>query len=187
MTATKLDPALCRVIAGMVTDDAQHAAQRHGSAIAAQLTAAADLAERWPAMEQAAEHWHREDGKLGEMHNALLARPTLTEERVREVVRPAAMTGVCEAIGRMMGPTYWHDNPTSHGMFERVADAIADRAAKELAGAVVSSPVQTVGIGPDDAIIIDAALGFWTSDDNDAPHADIARIRALLASPGGGS
>lgn len=44
-----------------------------------------------------------------------------------------------------------------------------------------------IAIGPGDTAIIDRALGYWSSDYNDAPHDDIARIRALLSSPVGGS
>ncbi len=39
----------------------------------------------------------------------------------------------------------------------------------------------TVAINPADAAIIDRALGVWSSDYNDAPHDDIARIRKMLA------
>lgn len=63
----------------------------------------------------------------------------LTADEVRAVVRTQAMTEVCDLIGRMMGPTYWYDNPSAHGTFERVADVIANRVAGKLAGRVVDS------------------------------------------------
>jgi hypothetical protein len=54
-------------------------------------------------------------------------------ERVRSVVRTAAMVEVCAAVSRLMGPTYWYDNPSAHGMWERTADAIASHVAEQLA------------------------------------------------------
>jgi hypothetical protein len=47
--------------------------------------------------------------------------------------------------------------------------------------------VQTYHIGPADTAFIVESLERWASREFDAPHADIARIRALFSSPGGGS
>lgn len=44
-----------------------------------------------------------------------------------------------------------------------------------------------VVIGPADTAIIVEALDYWQKVCSAAPQRDIARIRALLASPGGGS
>lgn len=106
----------------------------------------------------------------------------------------------------------WPDDPRAHA-FDPAAVAVTARPASEppvrltieqrtypspgfdMNDAVPVAPiggwgppdVQTVGIGPADTVLIDHALDLWSSLYNDAPHADIARIRALLASPGGGS
>lgn len=189
----KLDPALCRRLAERLFASNLDI----GPGIADQLLAATDLAER-----------------------------TLTEERVREVVRAAVAAH---------WPPSWPKNEHSALLRDTTADSIATRAAKDLAGATVGLSAEernhllsirallrdghvtrkilwdaevatldrllygqtavvqtetlkpaTASIGPADTAIIDRALERWT----DAPVAlrdRIAAIRALLASPGGGS
>lgn len=61
------------------------------------------------------------------------------KERVRMVIGATAMTGICEAISWMMGPTYWFDNPSAHSRAERIAADIATRVADQLVGTVLSA------------------------------------------------
>lgn len=68
--------------------------------------------------------------------------------------------------------------------FDRAALAITGQPAAELTAQL--NPA-TASIEPADIAVIDEALGYWSTGDSNAPHEDIRRIRALLASPGGGS
>lgn len=130
-----LDPALCRRLAGSEDTPA---------IVAAQLTAAAELAERWTVseerahlltaanraaefrVEQAIEDRNAREAECDALRAQLEKRPALTEERVREVVR--------EAIRVELEP-----NAATPTRCRTFANAIATRAAKELAGAVVSA------------------------------------------------
>lgn len=243
-----VDAGLCRKMATEIRSDLEASPDAReyvmtwgaASAIADQLTAAADIAER-----------------------------TLTEARVREVVIEAVhaqQVGVRDAdrqladrvakdlagaaVGTVQSASARLD-PKDAALIERAfdhyvrtmalpkadradiarlrefcANAIAARTAKELAGSVVerryvddgnggcascgqpytyheaitgSEPTRfrcrpaaplteqlkpaTASIGPEDAAIIDAALGAYSSDYNDAPHERIAAIRAQLSGP----
>lgn len=130
MTADKLDPEVCRRLAGAaVLSDLPE--------VAAQLTAAAGMAER------AAEIRRR------------VTRLTLAAGLPREVW--SELCHLDTALSALLGTS-----------IDRAAVAPAQPAP------------QVVAIGLADTAIIDAALGYWSSDYNDAPHEDIARIRAQL-------
>lgn len=79
------------------------------------------------------------------------------------------------------------------------AEAIGDLAADQLATAwgpgMLADPVRIAmlekqlaerpQLSPDDLQIVDLALGYWDSDDNDSPHERIATIREAIRRPRG--
>lgn len=117
----KVDADLCKELARKLGSSTMLFESEARDA-AAQLTAAADLAERTKRDERihAQERIAVESGWVELDHPA---HSTLTEERARKVVREAAIAEI-------------RADPDA-GMPFPVADAIATRAAKELAGAVV--------------------------------------------------
>lgn len=120
MTDAKLDPKLCRRLATHLTEWPVQILDLQREA-ATQLTAAADLAEKH---ERDTAALHRDLCAERNAVRAHLADRTLTEERVREVVK------------RVLYSAMQADGPTTT---EEEADAIATSAAKDLSGAVVES------------------------------------------------
>lgn len=136
-------------------------------AIAAQLTAAAELAER-PMLTTADDVRAVVRGVLGvAIGDSIATGYRLDIEHVADRI-------MVRLAGRVLATA-----------FDRAAVAITGQPAAELneqfdAKLGQTPEQQIVRVAPSDTAIIDRALGFWSSDDNDAPHDDIARIRAAL-------
>lgn len=113
---------------------------------------------------------------------ALEQRPALAEGEVRAVV-VQAIDACTDAVGVVVRDRIADRvaeklaGRSLAAAFDRAAVAITGQPAAALAAQLAPRPV---AIGPDDTAIIDAALGVYSSDYNDAPHQDIARIRAEL-------
>lgn len=199
MTAAKLDPLLCRSIAALALESAttDPSGRWHPDTLrsaAAQLTAAADIAERALTEERAREVVKAAaadeiDAYFGPKDRLSLARlASDIATRAAKELAGAAVGLNAEERDTLAAHLAWLKERHSGTMAGTIHETIAvllDR----LLGVTPTAQLKpaTASIGPGDAAIIDEALDYYDRTGICPPHADIARIRALIASPGGGS
>lgn len=212
MTAAKLDPALCRELASLFKNRGPLASiDRDWPAIAEQLLAAADLAER-PALTEElvykvvraaiAQHFG------GEVVGIIAARAAKElagavvglSERDQEIL--SVLIDDVQAFGagdeddrkdeRFQRDTLSllrrlkRDVAPLAAAFDSTARAIAGQSAAALTEQLTEQlKPDTANIGPADTAVIDEALEYTAARKPGAPIADIARIRAALTSGGG--